>query len=347
MRLKSFYAKTMTEAMQLVREALGEDAIIIATREEQGGKSVRVTAAVEDEKSIAFDLNKGATADDWLQYDDEELNDDNLAEALIDVMLKHVVSEEVMDQIVSCASVMGVEDPQIALVGAFDTLFNFTPLPQQAYKKALMFVGPPGSGKTMSLAKQATRGVMNDLNVAIITTDTSRAGGFEQLQSFTKLLQIDLKRARNATELATALQSVGKVDQILIDTAGLNPFDSADMKSLAQLIAAGDIEPVLVLPAAFDSTESGEMARVFAALGARRLVPTRLDMARRLGGIISAVQQGGLSFADAGTAAQVADGLTPLTPRVLANYFMPAKTVSKISEQAKSTSTKRRTRRTG
>lgn len=337
----------MAEAMQLVREALGEDAIIIATREEQGGKSVRVTAAVEEERSIAFDLNKGATADDWLQYDDEEENDDNLTEALIDVMLKHVVSEEVMDQVVSCAGMMGVEDPHVALVGAFDTLFNFTPLPQKAYKKALMFVGPPGAGKTLSLVKQATRCVMEDLDVAIITTDTSRAGGLEQLQAFTKLLQIDLHRARNATELAKTLKEIGPKDQILIDTAGFNPFDSADMKELAQLIAAGDIEPVLVLPAGFDSTESGETARVFAALGARRLLPTRLDIARRLGGIASAAHQGGLSFSDAGTAAQVADGLTPLTPRVLANYFMPNKTASTISEQAKSTSTKRRTRRTG
>ncbi len=347
MRLKSFYAKTMTEAMQLVRESLGEDAIIIATREEQGGKSVRVTAAVEEQKDIAFDLNKGATADDWLQYDDEENNDDNLSEALIDVMLKHVVSEEVMDQIVSCASVMGVEEPHVALVGAFDTLFNFTPLPQTAYKKALMFVGPPGSGKTLSLAKQATRCVLNDLEVAVITTDTTRAGGLEQLQSFTKLLKIDLKRARNAAELSKAIKEIGNVDQILIDTAGLNPFDAADMKDLAQLIAAGDIEPVLVLPAALDSTESGEMARVFSALGARRLVPTRLDIARRLGGLVSAAHQGGLSFADAGATSQVADGLTPMTPRLLANYFMPSKTVSNISEQAKSTSTKRRTRRTG
>ena len=337
----------MTEAMQLVREALGEDAIIIATREEQGGKSVRVTAAVEEEKDIAFDLSKGATSDDWLQYDDESDNDDNLTEALIDVMLKHVVSEEVMDQIVSCASVMGVEEPHVALVGAFDTLFSFTPLPQKAYKKALMFVGPPGSGKTLSLAKQATRCVMEDLNVAIITTDTSRAGGFEQLQAFTKLLKIELKRARNVTELTAALKDIGKVDQVLIDTAGINPFDSAEMKNLVQLVNAGDIEPVLVLPAAFDSTESGEIARIFAALGARRFIPTRLDMSRRLGGLISAAHTGGLSFADAGISPNIADGLTPLTPRVLASYFMPNKKVSTISEQAKSTSTKRRTRRTG
>ena len=48
MRLKSFTAKTMKEAMQMVRDELGENAVIVATREESGG--VRVTAALEQEE---------------------------------------------------------------------------------------------------------------------------------------------------------------------------------------------------------------------------------------------------------------------------------------------------------
>ena len=46
MRLKSFHAPSMVEAMRLVRDALGDDAIIVATREEEGG--VRLTAAIDD-----------------------------------------------------------------------------------------------------------------------------------------------------------------------------------------------------------------------------------------------------------------------------------------------------------
>ena len=46
MRLKSFYAPTMADAMDLVRSILGDDAIIVATRQEADG--VRVTAAVEE-----------------------------------------------------------------------------------------------------------------------------------------------------------------------------------------------------------------------------------------------------------------------------------------------------------
>lgn len=313
----------------MVRDSLGEDAIIIATREEKGGKSVRVTAAIEEDRGIAFELGKGgqvAREDDWLQYDDEHENDNNLSEAIIDVMLKHNVPEDVMDHIVSCASVMDIEEPSVAFIGAVDTLFNFTPLPTKAYKKALMFVGPPGAGKTLCVAKQAARAVMSDLKVAVITTDTVRAGGIEQLQAFTKVLDIELLKAKTAAELARALSDAESADQIIIDTAGFNPFDPAQMKDLAKLIVAGDIEPILVLPAAMDAAESGEMARVFSALGVHRLLPSRVDIARRLGGLLAAAHQGNLAFSDVSATPQVAEGLQALSPRRLGSLFFPANT---------------------
>lgn len=345
MRLKSFYAKTMTEAMQLVRETLGEDAIIIATREENGGKSVRVTAAIEEDnispsakaRAIAFELGQGATdalsdfnpadEDDWLQYDDEQELDGSLTEAIIDTLLRHGAPEDVLDQIVNCAEVLNVDEPSVAFVGALDQLFNFAPLPDAPYKKALMFVGIPGAGKTLAVAKQAARAVIEGLRVSVISTDTVRAGGIEQLQSFTKLLNVKLKMARSAAELKTLLEAEmtsGSYDQILIDCAGINPFKPEDMTQQARLIAAGAIEPVLVMAAAGDPSETGEMARVFSALGVRRMVSTRLDIARRLGGLLAAAQQGGLAFADMSATASVADGFTPLSPRLLGSYFFPS-----------------------
>jgi flagellar biosynthesis protein FlhF len=343
MRLKSFYAKTMTEAMQMVRESLGEDAIIVATREENGGKAVRVTAAIDDRfhvapksgdtknaREIAFEISRDnapaqrdTIRDDWLQYDDEQEDESSLTEAIIDTLLKHGAPEDILDQIVNCAAMSDLDEPNIAFVAALDTLYNFTPLPTQAYKKAMMFVGAPGAGKTLTVAKLAAQGVMNGLKVAVITTDTIRAGGVEQLQSFTKLLKIDLKTAKGAADLTQILADVRGADQILIDTPGFNPFKTSDMRALASLAASGDIEPILTLAAAGDADESGEMARIFSALGVRRFVATRLDIARRLGGLLSAAQHGGLAFADASATASVADGLTPLTPRTLASYFFP------------------------
>src|SRR5688572_20690401 len=122
MRLKSFTARTMTEAMKMVREALGDEAIIIATREEQGGKSVRVTAAVEKDRA-----EKEEADDDWLYADDDD--EATVVEDITEVMLRHSVPEDVLDQVVSCASVMGLEDSRIALLGALENLFQFKPLP--------------------------------------------------------------------------------------------------------------------------------------------------------------------------------------------------------------------------
>jgi flagellar biosynthesis protein FlhF len=210
MRLKSFYAKTMTEAMQMIRDTLGEDAIIVATREEKGGKAVHVTAAIDPPSysAPAFEIGKSsapAEGDDWLQYDEEE-EQSLIAEELTEVLLRHSVPEDVMDQILSCATVVGLEQPSIALIAAIEHLYNFQPLPQKAHKKPIMMVGPPGSGKTLAVAKAAARGVMNGLRVGVISADTVRAGGVEQLAAFTKLLRIDLKKAAGPQELAEMLQ---------------------------------------------------------------------------------------------------------------------------------------------
>ncbi len=329
MRLKSFYAKTMTEAMHMVRESLGEDAIIVATREENGGKSVRVTAAIDERLSpVQRHAPKSSSdeifeRDDWLQYDDEQEEESSINEVIIDALLKHGTPEDILDKIINHAAMSELDDPRIAFLYALENLFQFTPLPTTGYKKAMMMVGVPGAGKTLAVAKMAAQGVMNGLNVAVITTDTIRAGGIEQLQSFTKVLKIDLKTAKTPTELTMALKALAGADQILIDTPGFNPFKSSDMRALASLAASGDIEPVLTVAAAGDADETGETARIFSALGVRRMVVTRLDIARRLGGLLSAAHHGGLSFADASATSAVADGLYPMSAKFLAGYFFP------------------------
>ena len=327
MRLKSFYARTMTEAMQMIRDTLGEDAIIVATREEKGGKAVHVTAAIDPSSYSpppAFEIGQGAPAqgEDWLQYDEEEEHS-AIAEELTEIMLRHSVPEDVMDQVLSCATVIGLEQPSIALVAAIEHLFNFRPLPQKASKKPVMMLGPPGSGKTLAVAKAAARGVMNGLRVGVISADTVRAGGVEQLAAFTKLLRIDLKKAAGPQELAESLHALQGYDQVFIDTPGVNPFSQTDVKNAARFVGVGDIDSYFVLPAGTDADESGEMARVFAAIGVHGLIATRIDIARRLGGILSAAHYGGMALADASNTPKVADGLFALDPRSLSALLMP------------------------
>ncbi len=319
MRLKSFTAKTMREAMQDVREALGEEAIIVATRELKDG-NVQVTAAVDDVAEAAM-AAANKSYDDWLFDDDDDAS--SVVEDITEVMLRHAVPEEVLEDVISYANILALDESRAALAGSIGELFEFSPLPSKASDRAFMMIGPPGSGKTLAVAKMAAKGAMNGLDVAVITTDTIRAGGVEQLSAFTKLLQVDLHTADSPKALKELLDELSDKDQVIIDTAGVNPFEPEAVKLLARLIHAGNVEPVMVAPAGLDPDECGEMARVFATIGAESILPTRIDVARRLGGIMMAAHQGGLKFADMSNTPKVADGLTALSPQRLTTLLMP------------------------
>lgn len=337
MRLKTFTAKTMKDAMQMVRDTIGEDAVIIATRDEAGG-GVRVTAALDpDARPYQEETGKILAGDqkfnDWLYEDDSDSA--SVVEEITEAMLRHAVPEDVLDHVVSAASVMGLDEPRSALNAALQNLFQFKPLPQAGHDRALMVVGAPGAGKTLAVAKMAARSTMNGLKVAVITTDTVRAGGVEQLEAFTRLMNITLKKAPDAAALKKAMAECSGVDQLLIDTPGANPFQPESMKELARMIHAGPIDPVMVLPAGLDAEESGEMARVFAALGARMILPSRVDVARRLGGLLAAAHQGDLAFTDVSDTARVADGLVPLNAKRLTQLLMPRQKTQTMQERKK------------
>lgn len=305
----------------MVRETLGENAIIVATGEEARNKTVRVVAAIEP----AFEINTGGMSDGgWLQYD-EEGDTDAVAEEITDMLLRHAVTEDVMDHIISCVTVMGYEETGIALVESLGQLYKFNSLPVSATKTPTMMIGAPGSGKTLAVAKMAARGVLNGKTISVITTDTVRAGGVEQLKAFTDLMNITLVTVSTPQDLQHVTQDLqAQSDQVIIDTYGLNPFNTDEIRTLARMIGASGANPVMVLPGGIDSDEAGEMARVFATLGAKQLIATRTDIARRLGGLLSAAHQGSLSFADVSNTPKVAQGLEPLTPNVLARLLMPA-----------------------
>lgn len=358
MRLKSFYAKTMTDAMQMVRDALGDDAIIVATREENGGRSVRVTAAVERMDEMAgyaprFEDNgvkprhpkrepQIAVPEDYLQYDAEGEAEDIVHEKLTDILLRHGVPGDIGDTIISTATMMGLNNPHSAMKMALEHTFRFAPLPMKS-RKGLMMIGAPGAGKTLATAKLAARAVLAGIKPAVITTDTVRAGGVEQLEAFTKLLQIPLMKARSSSELRARLSETPDAELTLIDTGGCNPFEVDDMRHQAGLMEAGSIEPVLVMAAGGDAEESAEIARCFAVLGVQRIFPTRLDVARRLGGLISAAGRAGLTFSDASNTPMVASGLITLSAQSLSTLLLPKEERQKNSSQKTTTNNNRGT----
>ena len=284
MRLKLFRASTVNQAIAQVRRELGADALILSTRRVQDG--VEVTAALEaDAASPAPPAPPPASAP-------------------------------------SCLAWHGVPPDLQARLGAGplqDTLaavFRFGALPLGPSAPPLLLTGPPGAGKTLTAARLATRLTLSGTPPLVITADGRRAGAAEQLAAFTRVLGLPLLVADEPVALARALARRERGAPVLIDSPGLNPFDPAERDELAGMAAAAGANLALVLPAGLDAAESADLAAAFAETGAALLVPTRLDLARRLGGILAAAATCVLTEAGVGPGA--ADGLRPLTPANLA-----------------------------
>lgn len=290
MRLRVFHARNANLALAAVRDALGEEAVVLGTR--RVGNGVEVTAAldlaepelIEPHPMDPGEISLGPGAPP------PELARHNLAPGL------------------------GGAFAGPSLAAALGARLQFAPLPED---RPIMLVGPPGAGKTLTCAKLAARARMAGHVPIVITADGARAGAVEQLAAFTRLLRLTLAVAAVPDTLAKALRAREPGQMALVDGFGCDPFDDAQAERLHRLIRAADAIPVLVLPAGLDAEESAEIARAFHLLGARHLLPTRLDMARRLGGVLSAAAVG-LALTEAGIGPQVAHGLQPLSPSWLA-----------------------------
>jgi flagellar biosynthesis protein FlhF len=300
MRLKRFQAPTMADAMRQVRAALGADALILSTR--RAGSLVEVTAALEPE------------ADEPPPPAPDAAPDPALAAALA----FHGVPAAL-----HAALALAGAAPD-ALAAALAARIAFAPLPLAPGGAPLLFAGPPGAGKTLTVARLATRLVLAGTQPLVITADGKRAGATEQIAAFTRLLGLTLLVANHPVALGRALARREGAAPVLIDAPG---GDAAETEALAGVAAA---VPVAVLPAGLDPGEAADIAQAHAAAGARFLVATRLDAARRLGGVFAAAAADPerLALAECGVGPGAADGLVPATPSLLAARLLAPVTPS-------------------
>ena len=316
MRLRTLIAPTMGQAMDMLRRELGDDAIIVSTETTDHGTKI-VAALEEPEEDLP---NIGAVVADPLG--DEPIGDpiDLIHEAL----LLHGLPNRLLERLIDASFLVGADEPVDALSGALDQLFTFEPLSMaRGPNQPLMLFGAPGAGKTVTVAKLAARAIFAKRKVRLITTDTIRAGGIEQLEVFARIMKLPLHIAETDRQLARLVGAAAPDEFVLIDTPGVNPYSPRDMAEVAGLAKAVTAEPLLIMAAGGDVVDSMEQAQEFATLGITRMLVTRLDMVRRLGSMLAAADAASLAFSDWSMTPAVADGLNPIDPKGLAKMLMP------------------------
>jgi flagellar biosynthesis protein FlhF len=155
----------------------------------------------------------------------------------------------------------------------------------------IALVGPTGAGKTTTIAKLASRFLERHAarDVALVTTDTIRVGGREQLHSYGRQLGIAVHEADSDAALQQLLERLRDYKLVLIDTAGMGQRDRALAAQLHWLRASRVVRSLLVLPANAHFSDLDEVVRRFAGADPQGVILTKLDETGRFGSALSVV----------------------------------------------------------
>ncbi len=320
MRIRIFRAPTLAAAMAQIRAELGADALILSDRVRDGFVEVTAALEVNDPPGLRAPAQPKSAAEDLEPFVRPHRPGTPAAPRDASASPRPVGPSFVETTL----AWHGLPPALIALLTAAPMeqacarTFRYAPLPVGAEDDPLLLAGPPGSGKTLTVARLATRLVLAGQQPMVITADGKRAGAVEQLAAFTRLLGLTLVAANTPQMLSRALGHREPGQPVLIDAPGLELEDPAQAETLQGLLASSAAAMALVLPCGLDASEAQEIARAHAGLGARTLVATRTDPSRRLGGVLCAAAAAKLTLSEAGIGSGAADGLVALTPAFLA-----------------------------
>ncbi|MBI5509019.1 MAG: flagellar biosynthesis protein FlhF [Deltaproteobacteria bacterium] len=382
MLIRKFEAEDTGKALAAVKEAMGADAVIIATRTVRRGSlfgrpQVEVTAALDEPSPAPTPLEardwRPRPHDEVLEVRLKSLRDEiqalraavedrqplaaapYLREQLDDVrrllltlggagaprpeplnalLTTAGVCAAVAERVSAAAGRQGcrelgtdISSRRVLEAVVAQELTGTPPEP----RRIIAVVGPTGVGKTTTLAKLAANAALVDhKRVGLITVDTYRVGGIDQLRTYGELIKVGMQVARDPKSFRRALERHADCDLVFVDTAGRGPTDAAQMTGLATMFAEAAIEVHLVIAAPTPARELQRILHRFEALRCACLLFTKLDEAVGLTALLNAagvchkplshVTFGqrvpeDIEVADpAGLAVRLVDGLVDLVP---------------------------------
>lgn len=320
MQAKRFYSSSVEDAMRAVREQMGRDAIVLSTdmvaspgwRGWMGQRVVAVTAAIERSwsairpeastrrQSAAVSAKSGVLA--------------ALAATGLDSATIHRVAARLT--IAECR--IGTE---AAIRRELAREFESMMAESDRGTTVEVFVGPPGAGKTTSIAKiAAARRVAGQRPPVLISADGFRAGAVEHLRSYAAVIGAPFRVARGAAELERALASCP--GGALVDTAGRPPSDPAFRDLWAVVATRRDVRTHLVIAADTSVRSARRMLDTFVATTPTRALITKLDETEAVAPLLSVLRERYLPISYLASGQRVPEDLAPATPEGLADLVL-------------------------
>ncbi len=324
MRIKKFTANNYSIALQNVKQELGEDALILSTRSikmptliagRKAATRVEITAAVEyasptvapevqisdagelenkslaqtgDEqlKSLIFSLLSQTDQAQSMGLKPHQFDTYSyMVESGLDKKLASKILQKALEQNKavdsSKESVMSLMKKVLPCKGEIN-LSGYGP-------KVVAFVGPTGVGKTTTVAKIAAEyALRRGKKVAMISLDTYRLGGIDQLRIYGEIMEVPVEVAGGKEELRRRVSDHSDKDLILIDTTGRSHQDKDYSRQLKEVFdAVGGVETHLVLSVTAQENLFTATYRQFSSMGLDRVLFTKLDEGLSFGSLFN------------------------------------------------------------
>ncbi len=365
MHIRTFRAANLQEALEQIRQQMGSEAAVLHTRQVRDGwmgwlgrTYVEVTAGLRDEEGgIPSESSKQSIASRSVpEIESRFLVKDvlSLANPALPLQLQAYqlellsagVDMETVDRwlntTVSFAASMGeaVSGPMAAGTPWLEHLqrtvlrelrIGSPILTHPGERRVVALVGPTGVGKTTTVAKLAAGfRIEARRRVGLLTIDTFRIAAVQQLKAYAEIMDLPMQVVEKPGDMQQALDRLGDVDLVLIDTAGRSPKSDARIDQLVELLrSAQPDETHLVLNATSSASATRLALQGFAPVRATAAILTKLDEAANTVGALSTLasseQYSGIPLSYVTNGQQVPDDIAPAEAGMLMSRLFTTK----------------------
>lgn len=307
MLLKRFEAQSLAEALERVRRAYGEHALLVETRSTDKGYLVVAADPRAPRPPARPEARRAPPARArWTR------GFAPLAAEAADFGLSPRLLAAVENALLGTRVELGRPgDPALpglcakVLAALLPTEPRTEGQPVHSDFRALALVGPTGVGKTTTLAKLAARAVAARQDVAIVTLDTYRVAAVEQLRAFADMLDVPMEVAFTPLDLRRALHRHRHRDRVYLDTTGRSPRDREAVAALGGTLAGRATARLLCLAAGTRRRDTEAVLAAYERLGIDAVCLTKWDETTAPGETVAAVAELGIPLSHLGTGQEV------------------------------------------
>jgi flagellar biosynthesis protein FlhF len=364
MKIKSYFAASVEQAIQEARQELGTDAMLITSR--RSSPETRSLGAYE----VVFGLQAptarkrpvvpAADLSSELQSLRAQLQEiKSTLQGARPSESPTSESEELFEELVSNDLARNIAQETVATaVRLRDQLSRDQPahpIPLRAYVAELLskklqfagpfhqpssdavqvvaFVGPPGAGKTTTLIKLAIRECLAQRqSVRILSVDPYRVAAHEKLRSFAAIIGVGFTAINSVQEFLAAMEESRSKSVVLVDTPGYSPAEMDGAEEIAGCLKrVANTQTHLVLPASMKRADLTRSIHDYAAFQPDYLLFTKLDETGSQGAILSAALEAGKPLSFFANGQNIPEDIEPAHARVLLSSVLRPEVAEAVS----------------